>query len=279
MVGNSNESHMSAIRLIVNADDFGFTHDVNEGIVEAHRNGILTATTLMANGDAFDHAVQLGRETPSLDIGCHLVLVQGPSVADPSRTLPATVAELARLVFQRKIPVYEELLAQVRKIVRAGIRPTHLDTHKHTHLLPPVLDALARVAHEFRIPWVRRPFDFGIDTGARLTKSAVALALRVTQPGFARALKALKTTDYFAGFQLTGTLKESNLIGTLERLPEGLTEFMCHPGKCGPELRAASTRLKESREVELAALTSPEARSVIERRGIELVNYRQAVSQ
>jgi predicted glycoside hydrolase/deacetylase ChbG (UPF0249 family) len=265
---------MSTIRLIVNADDFGFTRDVNEGIVEAHRNGILTATTLMANGDAFDHAVQLARETPSLDIGCHLVLVRGSSVADPSRTLPATVAELARLVLQRKISVYEELLAQVRKIVRAGIRPTHLDTHKHTHLLPPVLNALARVAHEFRIPWVRRPFDFGIDTGARLTKSAVALGLRVTQPGFARALKALKTTDYFAGFQLTGTLKESNLIGTLERLPEGLTEFMCHPGKCGPELRAASTRLKESREVELAALTSPEARSVIERRGIELVNYR-----
>ena len=74
------------LRLIVNADDFGFTRDVNEGIVEAHRHGILTATTLMANGDAFDHAVALARENPSLDVGCHLVLVQGKSVLDPRAT-------------------------------------------------------------------------------------------------------------------------------------------------------------------------------------------------
>jgi predicted glycoside hydrolase/deacetylase ChbG (UPF0249 family) len=173
-----------------------------------------------------------------------------------------------------KLPVYEELLAQVRKIVQAGIRPTHLDTHKHTHLLPPVLEAVARIARAFRIPWVRRPFDFGIDRGARLTKSVVALGMRATRPAFARALGGLKTTDHFAGFQITGMLKQANLIDILERLPDGLTEFMCHPGKLGPELRAATTRLKESREIELAALVSPEVRSVILRRGIELVNYR-----
>jgi predicted glycoside hydrolase/deacetylase ChbG (UPF0249 family) len=265
---------ISGTRLIVNADDFGFTHDVNEGIVEAHRNGILTATTLMANGAAFDHAVTLARGNPSLDVGCHLVLVQGRSVAVPSRELPSTMTELVRALVLGKLPVYEELFAQVRKIVQAGIRPTHLDTHKHTHLLPPVLEAVARVAQEFRIPWVRRPFDFGIDRGARLTKSAIALGMRVTRPGFARALGNLKTTDHFAGFQITGMLKRANLIEILERLPEGLTEFMCHPGKLGPELRAAATRLKESREIELAALVSPEVRSVIERRGIELVNYR-----
>jgi len=263
-----------SLRLIVNADDFGFTRDVNEGIVEAHRNGILTAATLMANGAAFDHAVTLARENSSLDVGCHLVLVQGRSVADPSRELPATMTELVRALLRGNLPVYEELLAQVRKTVQAGIRPTHLDTHKHTHLLPPVLEAVARLAHEFRIPWVRRPFDFGIDRSARLTKSAVALGMRVTRPGFARALGNLKTTDHFAGFQITGMLKRGNLIDILERLPEGLTEFMCHPGKLGPELRAATTRLKESREIELAALVSPEVRSVIERRGIELVNYR-----
>jgi chitin disaccharide deacetylase len=262
--------------LIVNADDFGFTRDVNEGIVEAHTNGIVTATTLMANGDAFDDAVRLAGENPSLDVGCHLVLVQGRSVADPSRELPATIGELTRILLRRKLSVYEELRAQVLKIVRAGIRPTHLDTHKHTHLLPPVLQATARIAHEFGIPWVRRPFDFGIDAGARMTKSAVALGMRVARPGFARALGELKTTDHFAGFQITGTLQQANLIETLERLPQGLTEFMCHPGKLGPELRMAATRLKESREMELAALVSPEVASVIERRGIKLVNYRQA---
>ncbi|HWF07070.1 MAG TPA: ChbG/HpnK family deacetylase [Bryobacteraceae bacterium] len=261
-------------RLIVNADDFGFTRDVNEGIVEAHRKGILTATTLMANGSAFDDAVRLARSWPTLDVGCHLVLVQGPSVAEPSRQLPATLGELARALVRGKLPVYEELLAQVRRIVRAGIRPTHIDTHKHTHLLPPVLEAIARLAAQFGIPWVRRPFDFGIDAGARITKSAIALGMRVTRPGFARALGDLKTTDHFTGFQITGTLRRSNLIQTLERLPDGLTEFMCHPGKCGPELHAAATRLKESRELELKALTSAEVREVIERRGIRLVNYR-----
>lgn len=264
-----------AWQLIVNADDFGFTRGVNQGIVEAHRNGILTATTLMANGAAFEDAVSLARQNPSLDVGCHLVLVQGQSVVDPARALPSTIAELIRALIGGRLPVYEELLAQVRKIVQAGIRPTHIDTHKHTHLLPPVLNAVARVAREFRISWVRRPFDFGIDRRARIAKSAVALGMRATRPGFARALGELKMTDHFAGFQITGTLRQSNLIETLERLPEGLTEFMCHPGKVGPELLAAATRLKESREMELAALMSPEVRKVIERRGIELMNYRQ----
>lgn len=264
-------------RLIVNADDFGFTRDVNEGIVEAHRHGILTATTLMANGAAFEDAVKLAKSWPTLDVGCHLVLVQGPSVADPSRQLPATPGELARAIMRGRLPIYDELLAQVRRIARAGIRPTHVDTHKHTHLLPPVLEAVAKVARQFSIPWVRRPFDFGIDSGARITKSAIALGMRVTRPSFGRILGELKTTDHFTGFQITGTLRRANLIATLERLPEGLTEFMCHPGKCGEELQAAATRLKESRELELQALTSPEVRTVIERRGIELVNYRTAL--
>jgi len=265
-----------AVRLIVNADDFGFARDVNEGIVEAHRNGILTATTLMANGSAFEHAAALARETPSLDVGCHLVLVQGQSVLDPSRALPATIKDLAGALMRGDLPVYDELSAQVRRIAAAGIRPTHIDTHKHTHLLPPVLTAVARVAREDGIRWVRRPFDFGIDAKARVTKRIVTFGMRMTRPAFARALGDLRTTDHFTGFQATGTLDAAGLIDALERLPEGLTELMCHPGKLGPELRAASTRLKESREIERAALTSPEARHAIERRGIQLVNYRDA---
>lgn len=263
------------IRLIVNADDFGFTRDVNAGIVEAHRHGILTATTLMANGAAFADAVALARENPSLDIGCHLVLVQGRSVLDGSRELPQTLGELVRTVWKRQLPVYEELSAQVRTILAAGIRPSHLDTHKHTHLLPPVLEAVARVAREFGIPWVRRPFDFGLDAKAKLTKRAVAFGMRTMKPGFAGALRGLRTTDHFTGFQITGTLDENSLARTLERLPEGLTEFMCHPGRLGPELRAAATRLKESRETELRALLAPEARRVIEQRGIQLCGYRE----
>ena len=263
------------IRLIVNADDFGFTRDVNQGIVEAHRHGILTATTLMANGDAFDDAVTRARQTPTLDIGCHLVLVQGRSVLHPSRQLPATLKDLIRALRGREIPVHDEITAQIRRIISAGIQPSHLDTHKHTHLLPPVLEAVARAAREFDIPWVRRPFDFGIDGKTKLTKQLVSLGLRIMRPRFASALTGLRTTDHFTGFQITGTLNDGSLAETLSRLPPGLTEFMCHPGYLGPELRNAATRLKASREIELAALLSPRTRQVIEQRGIQLMNYRQ----
>jgi predicted glycoside hydrolase/deacetylase ChbG (UPF0249 family) len=232
---------VAGIDLIVNADDFGFTRDVNEGIVEAHRNGILTATTLMADGKAFDHAVTLARATPSLDVGCHLVLVERWSVKD-----------LGWALTQSEARVFENFAAQVRKIVQAGIRPTHLDTHKHAHLLPAVLKAIVRVAREFNIAWVRRP---------------LGLPRKQQIPG-------VRTTSHFAGFQATGKLDRERLIAVLEQLPEGLTEFMCHPGKLGSELRAAATRLKESRATELAALTSDEVRDVIKRRDIRLVNYR-----
>jgi predicted glycoside hydrolase/deacetylase ChbG (UPF0249 family) len=265
-------------RLIVNADDFGFTRDVNAGIVEAHRGGILTATTLMANGDAFEDAVALARESPSLDVGCHLVLVQGRSVFDPSRKLPGSLKNLVRAVMSRELPLYEEASAQVRRLIAAGIQPTHIDTHKHTHLLPPVLDVVARVAREFGIQWVRRPFDFGTGSGVRWGKRIASMGMRFMSPRFTSALNGLETTDHFTGFLVAGTLTAERLADTLERLPVGLTEFMCHPGRLGPQLRAAATRLKESREIELAALLAPEVRRTIERRGIELVNYRQAMA-
>jgi predicted glycoside hydrolase/deacetylase ChbG (UPF0249 family) len=167
-------------RLVVNADDFGFTRDVNRGIVEAHQHGILTATTLMATGAAFDDAIALARENPTLDIGCHLVLVG----AEP---FPATVAQLARAVALKRVHVYDELRRQIARIADAGLNPTHLDTHKHTHLLPTVLDAVARLSEEFRIPWVRRPFDFPLQPGGiSVAKRAVSRALGVVRGRFAR---------------------------------------------------------------------------------------------
>ena len=159
---------------------------MNEGIVEAHLHGILTATTLMANGGAAGNTQLNSLATPSLDVGCHLVLVQGSSVLDPSRALPESPRALALAVLAGRIPVYEEMAAQVRKIVAAGIAPTHLDTHKHTHVLPPVLSAMARVAREFGIPWLRRRLKF------------------------ARPIAGLRMTDRFEGFRETGSLDESH---------------------------------------------------------------------
>jgi predicted glycoside hydrolase/deacetylase ChbG (UPF0249 family) len=269
-------------RLVVNADDFGFTPDVNEGIVEAHREGILTATTLMANGEAFEHAVELARHNPSLDVGCHMVLVGGRSLVS-GKDLPATVGSLVGALARRQIAVYAELRAQLHRILEAGIQPTHLDTHKHTHLAPPVLEALARLAEEFEIRWVRRPFDLPLQTRSHPAnrtprlKRLTSRAMGLLRPKFHRVLEKhhCRTTDYFAGFLVTGRLQTRELVDLLEALPEGSTELMCHPGRCEAALRAARTRLKESREAELKALTAAQVREAVARAGIDLVNYRQ----
>jgi predicted glycoside hydrolase/deacetylase ChbG (UPF0249 family) len=231
---------VSNIRLIVNADDFGFTPDVNDGIIEAHRNGILTATTLMANASAFDHAVALAHKTPTLDIGVHL---------------------------EFETPLYASFRKQIEKIIAAGIKPTHLDVHRHRHLLPHVLRAVARVARDFNIAWVRRPFDLKPRTN-------VSKAMHLARPFFAASLRGLKTTDYFTGFQLTGTLNTDTLLEALYHLHPGLTEFMCHPGFHGAALDTAPTRLKQSREIELRALTSPSVKDLIAANNIQLTNYR-----
>jgi len=261
---------LACSKLVVNADDFGFTRDVNLGIVEAHRNGILTAATLMATGEAFDDAVRLARENPSLDVGCHLVLVGAPG-------LPDGVPELVRAMALGKIRIYEELESQVRRILDAGIKPTHLDTHKHTHLLPPVLQAVARISEAFRIPWVRRPFDFPLHAGrVAWSKRAVSKTFGLVRSRFEAVLSGhrCRSTDHFAGFQITGNYGAPELAALIRALPEGSTEFMCHPGRCTAELRSARTRLKESRERELLALTSPEVRVALKEGGVELVSYR-----
>jgi predicted glycoside hydrolase/deacetylase ChbG (UPF0249 family) len=251
--------------LIVNADDFGYTRDVNQGILEAHRRGILTSATLMATGAAFDDAVRLAKATPTLDIGCHLVLVGEAG-------FPPTVPQLVQAVLLGRIRIYEELRRQVQRILDAGLRPTHLDTHKHTHLLPPVLEAVARLSEEFRIRWVRRPFDFRAQPGGVGWKNRL---MRLRARGFARTLAkyGCRSTDWFCGFRMTGAYDAGLLAAVIRALPEGSTEFMCHPGILGPELAQARTRLKQSRQEEMAALTSPEVRAAVEQSGVRLAGF------
>lgn len=254
----------------MNADDFGFTHDVNAGIVAAHREGILTATTLMANAPAFDNAVRLAQHNPTLDIGCHLVLVQAEG-------LPSTISELLVALARHQIDVFAELQRQVRKIIAAGIHPTHLDTHKHTHLAPPVLDAVIRISREFSIPWVRKPVDFPLrNSVSPLARRAVHGAVRVLGRRFDARLRAAgcRTTDYFTGFQITGRLDAAHLQALIYELPGGLTELMCHPGFLTGELQNSTTRLKESRVIEYQALTSPLVRRALSEKGVRLVCYR-----
>lgn len=252
-------------RLIINADDFGFTKDVNAGIIQAHREGILTSTTLTANGSAFEDAVRLARETPSLDIGCHLVLVQGRSLVT-GREFPQTLRALLAALARKQLAVYAELRAQIERILSTGIRPTHLDSHKHTHILPQIFRQTVRLANEFDIRYVRLPLAQSAVL-ARIPSAFGSYYLRL-----AREAK-VRMTDHFLGFRLTGSLTEHTFAAALSSLPEGVTEFMCHPGYFGPELAQAQTRLKQSRVRELEALTSPAIRELIAREGIQLTSF------
>jgi predicted glycoside hydrolase/deacetylase ChbG (UPF0249 family) len=231
----------------------------------------------MANGAAFDDAVRLARANPQLDVGVHLVLVGGDSLLT-GFPLPSAVSDLMHAVARRRIRPYEELKPQVDRIVNAGIRPTHLDTHKHTHLIPPVLNAVARLSEEYGIRWVRRPFDFPL-SGAGNAPWSVRLLSRCMhglRMQFHNVLtkRGCRVTDHFAGFQMTGRFRAVELVALIGRLPDGLTEFMCHPGRCTDELRRMRTRLKESREEELNALTAPEVRKALSEHGVRLTRYR-----
>jgi predicted glycoside hydrolase/deacetylase ChbG (UPF0249 family) len=211
----------------------------------------------------------LARENRSLDVGVHLVLVGSPG-------LPSTVMQLLRQIALGRINIYDELAAQVCKVQKAGIRPTHLDTHKHTHLLPPVLSVVARIASEFQIPWVRRPFDVPMHGGTvPWQRQAMSKAVGFARSRFHSVLTrhGCRTTDHFAGFQMTGHYDAAELARLIRHLPDGVTEFMCHPGFCTQELQATRTRLKESRRRELDALTSSVVRKALEESNVILARY------
>ena len=270
-------------RLIVNADDFGLTEGVNAGIVVAFQKGILRSASLMANGGGFDDAVRLALENPGLDVGCHLMLISGRAISKPGHDLPESVPHLlASLVAGWRVGAIErEFAAQIEKIQATGVSLSHLDTHKHTHLAPPVLEAVLRVAKSHGIPWVRRPFDLPLTAArdsATWTTRFLNRAIRPLRRRFNRKLAnaGCRATDYFAGFQVTGRFQAPQLVTLIHALPEGVTEFMCHPGYCTEDLLATATRLKQSRQKELEALIAPEVRRAVAKSAIEVVGFREA---
>jgi len=285
-------------RLIVNADDFGYTSGVNRAIVEAHTQGIVTSSTLMANGAAFGEAVALAQKAHRLSVGCHVVLIDGEPVTEASR-LP-TLAKSQRFRDGLKTfavrsiagrmsaaEIVEEATAQISKIQDNGIKISHFDTHKHTHLFPNILRPLLRAAAACGVRAVRNPF------GPRLplrsshllrhpnlwTRFAEVRILRGFAGRFREAVQraGFVTPDGTLGIEVTGTLDETLFHAIAENIPEGTWEFVCHPGYNDADLQASKTRLRESRETELRVLTLPGARQALSRKGIELISYRELV--
>lgn len=285
-------------RLIINADDFGLTAGVNRAIAEAGRAKAITSATIMANARAFPEAVDIARNVPQLKTGCHVVLIDGVPVARdlPSLTLPYSIKETPRLrsslkkfasaAVRKQIradEIQREVEAQIRKIQSCGITLTHVDSHKHTHIFPHVLRPVLRAAKGCGIRAVRNPFEPIWSWSSRLVMNKPGMWLRaagvagfhVFETAFHLAVREedMKTTDGTVGIAFTGKLDQKALSELLEALPEGTWELVCHPGYSDSDLHAAGTRLLASRETELAALTSEETRSLISRRGIELISY------
>ena len=267
---------------------------VNRAIVEAHTSGIVTSSTLMANGRAFAEAVPLAQTTPQLSIGCHVVLIDGepvldakqlPSLTTNSRFRDGLKSFAARAIAGRIDPeqIAAEATAQIRKLQSAGITVSHIDTHKHTHLFPKVLRPLLRAAAGCGVRALRNPFGprLPLRSGELLTRPnlwtrlAEVRILRTFAGKFRAAVdhEGFTTPDGTLGIEVTGSLDETLFHAIAGSLPEGTWEFVCHPGYNDHDLRSAHTRLRASREIELRVLTLPAAREVLAREGIELISY------
>ena len=283
-------------RLIINADDFGLTAGVNRAIQEAHTDGILTSATLMANGVAFTNAVGLARSLPQLGIGCHVVLVDGSPILAPDQvptlmggqqwsSFRQNLSKFAVLSISNRLngdEIEAEVTAQIRKLQLAGIAVTHVDTHKHTQIFPNVLRPLLRSAKACGVRAVRNAFE---PVRISLLAERPSLWKRISQVKFLSGLartfhKAVREAGMFSpdgtlSIAATGVLDRKLFRLLLENLPEGTWEFVSHPGYHDAELQTVRTRLKESRAQELKLLTSPEAREIVSKNGIELISYRE----
>ena len=287
-------------RLIINADDFGYTSGVNRAIVEAHTRGVVTSSTLMAKGGAFPEAVQMAKTMPQLSIGCHVMLIDGEPVLDsdkvPSLTEERrfrdglkTFAARALAGRIRANEVAAEASEQIRKLQSAGIPVSHIDTHKHTHLLPQILRPVLRAAKECGVRAVRNPFGprRPMQSSQLLarpglwTRFAEARILRSFAGKFRAAVdrEGFATPDGTLGIEVTGALDETLFCAIAKSIPAGTWEFVCHPGYNDADLQAAHTRLRESRETELRVLTLPGARELLAQEGVELISYRDLIGQ
>lgn len=275
--------------LIVNADDFGWSRSVNAGVIEAHRSGIVTSASILATGVAFADAAALALATPSLDVGVHLSFYRGATVL-PAERVPALVGpdgqflgSWRRIIGRLLAGTFDlgqleaELRAQIAAAKAAGIAPTHLDGEKHLHLWPSVFDIVCALAVESGIPQVRVVRE---PPGVRAIQLGLgALSLRDARVAHRSGLVTPDAT--------IGVAEAPRDMQVFARILRGArarrVEFVVHPGHVDAEFMGIqgtmANRLVCSREEELAVLTSPEARALVERSGYVLAGRTSAGGQ
>jgi len=274
-------------RLIVNADDFGLTPGVNRAIIELHAAGLVTSTSLMSRAGATDEAIELARATPLLGVGCHIVLVDGEPVLPPQKIpslvdartghFPDTLTAFLLRLFTGRIRAAEieaEAAAQIALLQRRGVRLTHIDTHKHTHMFSAVLRPVLRAARAAGIRAVRYPFEpewaVRASIGAPLARVAELTVLRRLAPRSRQILaqEGFVSTSGTIAMAATGTLEAAALRSLLGKLPAGTWELVTHPGYNDADLARVRTRLRASRDLERVALAA-----IPEVPGIELISF------
>lgn len=277
-------------QLIINADDFGIHPAVNEAVRKAATEGILTSTSLMAGGDAFDEAVEMARSMPSLGIGIHLTLVGGiKPVLSPSEVPSLTwdngvfCHDYGKLIvrdLEGKISlseVYAEWDAQIQKIMNTGLPVTHMDGHQHMHMWPHFYPIARDLAKKYHISCMRVPDEdvlFGMKDGHIIrwaAKNGLSLLSRMHRPDLKK--NHIRTNDHFFGMLYGGHLSPERFAKFILQTKPGITEIMCHP--------SADTRAMEDTfhwgyhgEDELAGLLADINRELIEKKQISLISYR-----
>jgi predicted glycoside hydrolase/deacetylase ChbG (UPF0249 family) len=269
------------ISLIINADDLGSSADRDRGILEAVSNGIVTSTSLLANGASFLSAVAQAKAA-GLPVGVHLNLADGLTLTGPIKGLTDAAG---RLPGKQKLRQYlaggscdhaairNELAAQIERLVDAGLQPDHLDSHQHCHLFPCLTEMTTQLAQKYGIPAMRTslPAEPAEQDPCGPLGDELALYRRLGRDAQRTIINAgLKTPDGLWGMPLLNRLDTTRLSQLMEKLPEGCWELMTHPGLPGVHGGPFEGR---QRQLELQALLSAEVKEIIVRRRIRLCTF------
>jgi predicted glycoside hydrolase/deacetylase ChbG (UPF0249 family) len=270
--------------LVVTADDVGLHPGMTRGSIEAHDRGIVTACSVVANGRAFEEAVEILKDRPRLDVGVHLTLIGERPLSPPER-VPSLVDGTGNFLrdfraFTRRYllggiaaaEVEEELRRQIERLQAAGLPIVHANSHQHLHVLPRIFEAVLRLAEEHRIPFVRIPRE---PAPFRLSPRSLQISILNRIGGAARrrleVSGSVRSTDRTVGVVEAGGLTAERLSRILEDV-EGLTELVCHPG-LGDEAMAAEYDWGYGWDRETAALCDPRLPELLRSRGIELTSF------
>jgi hopanoid biosynthesis associated protein HpnK len=273
-------------KLIVHADDFGLSEKVNQGIAKAHCNGIVTSTSLMATGTAFESAIELSRSTPTLDIGIHLTLTEEepvskrdniPTLLDNDQYFHDHAITFIKRYMVRKISldeVKQELDDQICKILDYGVRVSHLDSHQHIHMLPGIRKVVGDLAKKYSISAIRYPKEsmvpYMLKDEGNLNRLAQLLSLNM----FCTIARTSGTQqpDRFFGFFYGGGLTKARLWRILQQLgPDSTSEIMCHPGVYDDACKYKHWDYHW--QDELDALTDQNIKDYLDSSGIKLISY------